>query len=124
MIFGIGIDQIEVSRVKKSVQSDHFKNKIFTEAEINYSEKTAKSAEHYAARFAAKEAFLKALGTGWRGKLAFNQIEIVNNELGKPFFQLYGEAKKKIENLNINSMHLSLTHVKDFATAMVILEKK
>lgn len=123
MIFGIGTDIIEVERVKKKVESDHgFKEMIFTFREIEYCETQTFKAENYAGRFAAKEAFFKALGTGWRGELAFKEVEVSKDELGKPFIILYGKAKEQAELIGIKNFYLSISHIKTIAQAMVVLE--
>ncbi|HYG39007.1 MAG TPA: holo-ACP synthase [Cytophagales bacterium] len=124
MIFGIGTDLVDVERIKKKVESDQgFKEKIFTLHEIEYCETQTFKAENYAARFAAKEAFLKALGTGWIGELAFHEIEVSKDGLGKPFLRLYGKTKAHIDQNGIKNLHLSLSHIKSIAQAVVILEK-
>lgn len=124
MVFGIGTDIIEVERIKKQIsKGNRFKEKIFTLREIQYCESRKKKAQNYAARFAAKEAFFKAIGTGWRGGLAFKEIEIVNNELGKPEIVLYGKTKEFIEQIKVTNIQVSLSHVKDLASAIVVLEK-
>ena len=123
MILGIGTDIVEVERVKKKVESDHgFREKIFTQVEIDYCESQTNKAENYAARFAAKEAFLKALGTGWRGEMAFHEIEVVRDEMGKPLLSLSGNAQKEATGRGVRSIHLSLSHIKTIAQAVVILE--
>ncbi len=123
MIYGIGIDLIEVERIRKQLErSDRFINRIFTPDEIVYCESKKNRAQNFAARFAAKEAFFKALGTGWRGGLAFNQVEVVNDSLGKPEIRLHGKAEKLIAEKNITNICVSLTHLKDFASAIVTLE--
>ena len=123
MIFGIGIDIIEVPRIQKQLtQSERFKERIFTKLEISYCESKRNKAQNYAARFAAKESFFKALGTGWRGGLGFTQVEIINDRLGKPQIRLYGKAKQLIEKRGITKIHVSLTHLKDTASSIVILE--
>lgn len=124
MIFGIGTDIIEVERVGKQIsKGDGFKEKIFTPNEVKYCESRKNKAQNYAARFAAKEAFFKAIGTGWRRGLTFSEIEVVNNELGKPEINLYGKTKKFVEENRIENIHVSLSHVKNLASAIVILEK-
>lgn len=124
MIFGIGTDLVDVERIKKKVESDHgFREKIFSPHEIEYCETQTFKAENYAARFAAKEAFLKALGTGWIGELSFHEIEVSRDELGKPFLRLYGKTKAYIDQNGIKNLHLSLSHIKSIAQAVVILEK-
>ena len=124
MIFGIGLDIIEVARVGRLIEKDKgFKERIYTQREIDYCEAKKNKAQNYAARFAAKEAFMKALGTGWRGGLAFNHIEVVNNELGKPEIVLHGQAKLLVEKEGITNINISISHVKDFASSIVIIEK-
>jgi len=123
MIFGIGIDLIETIRVYKKTEGNHdFKKQVFTPEEIAYCESKAHPAQHYAARFAAKEAFFKALGTGWRGGMKFTEIEIRNDSLGKPEFILHGKTKKIAEELHLGKIHLSLSHLKEIASAYVIIE--
>jgi holo-[acyl-carrier protein] synthase len=124
MIFGIGIDLIEVTRVGKQLEKDSFKEKIFTEKEIEYCTARKNFAECFAARFAAKEAFLKAIGTGWRGGISFREIEIANDNLGKPTICLQGKAKEFAVKNELDNIHVSLTHVKSNAGAIVIIEKK
>ena len=124
MIFGTGIDIIEVERVEKQISKNNgFREKIFTEKEIKYCESKKNNSQHYAARFAAKEAFFKAIGTGWRGGMAFNEIEILNNELGKPEVILHGKTKEFCEKQVINNIHVSLSHIKNFVNAIIIVEK-
>ncbi len=124
MIFGTGIDIIEVDRVMNRIsKGDGFKEEIFTKREIGYCESKKNKAQHYAARFAAKEAFFKAIGTGWRDGMAFIEIEILNNELGKPEVVLHGKTKKISESNVINNIHVSLSHIKKFVTAIITLEK-
>ncbi len=124
MIFGIGLDIIEVARVGRLIEKDKgFKERIYTQREIDYCEAKKNKAQNYAARFAAKEAFMKALGTGWRGGLAFNHIEVVNNELGKPEIVLHGQAKLLVEKEGITNINISISHVKDFASSIVTIEK-
>ncbi len=123
MIQGIGTDIIEVKRMKERLKKEpDFITSIYTEKEIKYCEAFKFKEQNYAARFAAKEAFLKALGTGWRNGLSFNQIGIVNNELGKPEIKLSGKAKQFIDNLQIKNIHVSLTHTNEYAAATVIIE--
>lgn len=124
MIFGIGIDIIEVDRVGRQVSdSKGFREQIFTEREINYCESKKGKAQNYAVRFAAKEAFFKAIGTGWRGGMAWNEIEVVNNRLGKPEIIVHGKIKKFIEKKKITGIHVSLSHINNYANAFVIIEK-
>lgn len=123
MIFGIGIDIIDIERVEKQVLKNHgFKNKIFTVREIEYCDSKKFFGQNYAARFAGKEALLKAFGTGLRDGLAFNEIEILNDDLGKPYVNLHGNTKKFADKKGIVKIHISLSHEKNIATAKVILE--
>lgn len=123
MILGIGTDIIETERIKKAIlKSERFKNRVFTSNEQEYCESRKSSYEHYAARYAAKEACFKAFGTGWRGELKFTDIEVVNDKLGKPDLILTGEALKFIESNNAN-IFLSLSHIKDVSVAYVVIEK-
>ena len=125
MIFGIGTDIIEVERIGKRLEkSDALKQKIYTLREQKYCEKGKVTVfQCYAARFAAKEAFFKALGTGYRYGMAFHEIEVLNDELGKPFVIPHGKVKEYLEKNNVHSTHLSISHVKETAVAMVVMEK-
>jgi len=124
MIHGTGIDLIEVARISRQVDGDtHFREKIFSEKEIAYCEEKPNRAEHYAARFAAKEAFFKALGTGWRGGLNFAEVEVLNDEFGKPELHLLGKTRELVAEQHFSAIHLSLSHLKNLAVAMVIIEK-
>ena len=124
MIEGMGIDMIEVDRIKHNIEKDDgFKEMIFSENEIIYCESKTNKFEHYAARFAAKEAFFKALGTGWNEGTHFNQVEITHNENGKPEIKLSGETQRTLAALEIIKVSVSLSHLKTLATAVVIIEK-
>jgi len=122
MILGLGTDIAEVQRILKSIENNSFKERVFSKTEIIYCESKINKAEHYAARFAAKEAFFKALGTGWRDGMAFNEVEVWNNELGKPELNIVGATAEKIKEKSISKIHISLSHTKDMAMAVVILE--
>ncbi len=98
--------------------------RVFTTNEREYCESKGKAAaQSYAARFAAKEAFLKALKTGWRGKITWHDIEIVSGEMGVPTLEISGAAKAIMNNLGANQIHISLSHTTDHAIAQIILEK-
>lgn len=125
MIYGIGTDIVEVDRIAEKVsRSKGFADLVFTPHEIAYCAQQAVPAQSYAARFAAKEALLKALGTGWgnNGGVHFNQIEVRNNAMGKPELFLTGDAAARYTDLHIQKIHLSLSHTKTTAIAMVIIE--
>ena len=125
MIVSIGIDIIEVYRIRETLErTPRFVERVFTESERAYCEaKGAAAAQSFAARFAAKEAFLKALKTGWRGKITWQDMEILNDEFGVPNLIIGGAARKIMENLGANKIHLSMSHTTEHATAQVILEK-
>lgn len=122
MIIGIGTDIAEVARISKSIEKNGFREKVFSTAEINYCEQKVNKGESYAARFAAKEAFFKALGTGWRGGMSFNEVEVLNDELGKPSLNILGKTAEIIKDNNIKIIHVSLSHIKEVAMATVVLE--
>jgi holo-[acyl-carrier protein] synthase len=123
MIIGIGLDLIETARIEKSIKSDAFVRRIFTEQEVAYCTGKAHPAQSFAARFAAKEAFFKALGTGWRLGMGFNEIETLPDELGKPQITLYGTAKEVAASRGVTTIFVSLTHLKNMAAAQILLEK-
>ena len=107
----------------KLLRTGGLKARLFTDREIAYCESKHRPALHFAARFAAKEAFLKAMGTGWSGGHKFSEIEVVNNALGKPELFVHGKVKEFCEARGIAAMEVSLTHIKDVASAVVVLEK-
>jgi holo-[acyl-carrier protein] synthase len=122
MIIGLGTDIAEVHRIAKSIENNSFKEKVFSKAEIEYCDAKVNKAESYTARFAAKEAFFKALGTGWRGGMSFKEVEVWNDELGKPTLNILGNTAEILKERNIKKIHISLSHIKDVAMATVILE--
>lgn len=120
MILGIGTDIIEVERVRRAVEKEHFKRRVFTDTEINYCESRGQSAAaSYAARFAAKEAFFKALGTGI--VTALLEVEVVNNLRGQPEIYLYGDTKNLAQEKSVDKIFLSLSHSREYATAVVVV---
>lgn len=124
MIIGIGIDMIEVDRVREKIEKEKgFREYIFSKREIEYCVAQADPYQHYAARFAAKEAFLKAIGRGLSFSLDVNRIEILPQEEGKPEIHLSGEYKVLEEDGKWRKIHVSLTHLKSTASAIVIIEK-
>ena len=121
MIIGLGTDIIEIERVRKAITNNHFRENVFTAAEQNYCDGRGKnSAASYAARFAAKEAFFKALGTGIF--TALTNVEIINDTRGAPKINLRGNAKIFADKLNVQNILLSLSHSRQFATATCLLE--
>ncbi len=124
MTFGVGIDMIEVKRVGSGINKESgFREMVFSASEIAYCESKKNKFEHYAARFAAKEAFFKALGTGWIENTLFNEVEIINNIDGKPEIHLSGSTQSTINAMGITKILVSLSHIKKMASAVVILEK-
>jgi holo-[acyl-carrier protein] synthase len=125
MIYGVGIDLVENSRMEKIINKwgKKFLNRIFSSGEIQYCGKHVNSSTHYGARFAAKESFLKAMGIGLGQGVKLSDIEVVNNENGKPTLKLCGKAKNQIKKKKITKVHLSLTHTKSYSMAVVLLEK-
>lgn len=123
MIFGIGTDLVDVERMAEKLEKKAgFKELVFSADEILYCEARTFKYEHYAARFAAKESFLKAIGIGWSKGTAFNEIEIVNDEQGKPELRFLGITANTIEGLKLGRILVSLSHTKTMATAIVIIE--
>ena len=125
MIFGTGIDIVEVDRIKNSIQkySDRFKKKIFTQKEIDYCHSQADPAKHFAARFTVKEAVLKCFGTGLTGGILWKDIEVGKLNSGQPVLNLHGNGKKLFNQLNLKHIHVSITHDKTYAAAQAIAEK-
>jgi holo-[acyl-carrier protein] synthase len=123
-VAGVGIDMIEVERVQSNIAKEQgFRELVFSAKEIAYCESKANKFQHYAARFAAKEAFFKALGTGWLKDTAFNEIEVTNDESGKPTLEPIGESAVVINRSGPLKISVSLTHLKTTASAVVIIEK-
>ena len=123
MIFGIGTDIIETRRVGRIVARGRpYLESIFTQQEIEYCESKRRKSEHYAVRYAAKEAALKALGVGWSDGLALAEIEVVDDERGKPEVIVHGKVKELFEHQQIRHASLSLSHAKENAIAVIILE--
>jgi len=124
MVAGVGIDMIEIDRVAVKIEKGSgFRELVFSEKEIAYCELKADKYQHYGARFAAKEAFFKALGTGWLNGTAFNEVEISNNADGKPELTLIGRTGELLSGQGPMKISVSLTHLKTIASAIVIIEK-
>jgi len=124
VVTGVGIDMIEVGRVASKIGKDMgFRELVFSPVEISYCEAMTDKYQHYAARFAAKEAFFKALGTGWLNGTAFNEVEISNNADGKPELTLIGQTAELLKEQGPLKISVSLSHLKTIASAIVIIEK-
>jgi holo-[acyl-carrier protein] synthase len=123
----LGTDIIEIERIKASLDGKYskgFSERVFTPEEVKYCEsRGASKYQSYAARFAAKEAVSKAFGTGIGENALFNEIEILNDENGKPYINLYGRARKYYESLEASSISISLSHCKEYAVAYVTITR-
>ncbi len=122
MIQGIGIDIIEIDRIRQMIErhGDRFVLKIFTDTEIEYCRSKKIPFQHFAARYAAKEAFSKAIATGWRGEFRWQDIEVWNNEFGQPSITLYG---KLAERIGTDRVFISMSHSDNTVIAFVVIEK-
>jgi holo-[acyl-carrier protein] synthase len=124
VIFGIGTDIIEVGRIENMVaRGKQYLEAIFTEKEMEYCESKARRYEYYAARYAAKEAMMKAFGTGWRDGLTYLDIEVVHDEQGRPQVDLHGYARELFTHHQISQVSISISHSKENAIAVIILER-
>ncbi|MHC4571900.1 MAG: holo-ACP synthase, partial [Planctomycetota bacterium] len=117
-----GIDLVDFPRIEEMINrhGERFINRVFTAAEQAYAEANKNGTEKLAGRFAAKEAVLKLMGTGWRGKIAWTDIEIVNNPTGQPEVTLSGEVEKIANKLGIKQISVSITHTANFAIASAV----
>lgn len=124
MIVGIGTDLAEVDRIRDAIERHgvRFIQRVYTAHEIAYAERKANRFERYAARFAAKEAGMKAIGTGWRRGVTWHDFEVTNLPSGKPTLQFHGTAADIAQGMGVRSVVLSLTHTAAQAMAVVILE--
>jgi holo-[acyl-carrier protein] synthase len=124
MITGTGIDLVDVSRMKKLLAKwgDRFTERYFSRHEIDYCSRKAVAEIHFAARFAAKESFLKSLGIGLGMGVNLKDIQVINDQQGKPDLILAGQAQHLLSERGIRKVHLSLTHTSECAAAVVILE--
>ena len=125
MIISTGIDIVEVYRIAETMtRTPRFGERVFTEAERAYCDsKGAAAYQSYAGRFAAKEAFLKALQTGWRGKISWTDIEILSDDQGVPRLNTSGEASDLFKKSGASRMHVSISHTSEHAVALVIFEQ-
>jgi len=124
-ILGIGVDIIENKRIKFSIKNNKFKNRIYSSKELKQSVLSKDKIGYFSKRFAAKEAFVKALGTGFRKNLNFKDIEIINDKLGKPYYaktkKITNIVKKKFKVKNFNCF-LSISDEKEYSTAFTIIQ--
>jgi holo-[acyl-carrier protein] synthase len=124
MIVAIGIDLVEIARIEEvfARRGDRFRARVFTDDEIIYCERRASKFASYAARFAAKEATMKALGTGWSDGVGWVDIEVVSGPNGAPALQLHRRALERLREIGATKAHVSLTHSGSLAMAEVLLE--
>ncbi|MFQ5786825.1 MAG: holo-ACP synthase, partial [Thermodesulfobacteriota bacterium] len=117
MIIGIGIDVVQIIRIERLIKKwgSKFTKRVFSQNEIKYSETHLKSEQHFAANFAVKESFVKALGTGFKSDLRIRDIEVLRDKVGKPYINLFGKAKQKIAELGINRIHTSISHEGEYS---------
>jgi holo-[acyl-carrier protein] synthase len=120
-VFGIGIDLVSVARVRAALERypQRFRNRVFTPAEVTFCETLGDKYPSYAGRFAAKEAFSKALGTGLRGAIGWTEIDVIDNERMRPTIRVTGRAERILAGRKV---HLSISHLPDYATAIVVIE--
>jgi holo-[acyl-carrier protein] synthase len=125
VIISIGIDIIEVARIREVLlRTPRFAERVFTAAERRYCDtRGVVAAQHYAARFAAKEAALKALQTGWRGGISWQDVEVAARESGAPYLIFKGQVLEVYKRFSATATHLSLSHTSEHAIAQVILER-
>ncbi|MBM4168463.1 MAG: holo-[acyl-carrier-protein] synthase [Ignavibacteria bacterium] len=123
MIRGIGVDVVDVRRMKEMLEEkgDPFIGKVFTESEIAYCRGRKQPHEHFAARFAAKEAVSKAIQTGWSGTFRWKDVEVYNEPSGAPRIKLFNETAVTLEGC---TLHLSLSHTENTVVAFVVIEHK
>ena len=122
MTKGLGTDIVEVERMAARLEKPTFVNLVFTDTEINYCQPKKHKAQHFAARFAAKEAYMKAVGLGWTNDANFKEIEIINDKNGKPEIRLSGQSLKYFRGNNFKQILVSLSHTKTMAMAVVAID--
>ncbi len=124
MILGIGTDVIEVRRIKEAIErhGDRIVKRLFTPLEIEYCSSRKNPAMHYAGRFAAKESAFKAMGRGWGGEISWKDVETYNEPSGAPHLNFYGKALEVVTEKKMTASYISISHVEEIATAIVVLE--
>lgn len=124
MVIGLGIDIVQNDRIERIIEKwgDKFLKKFFSEKELEFISKTRNRNQRYAGNYAVKEAFSKALGTGFRKGLRIRDIMVMRDNKGKPYVVLNGSAKGYVENIGANKIQASISHEKDYSVAIVIVE--
>ncbi len=122
MILGVGLDVCDVRRLRRALGRPGFKTRVFEDDEVRYCERQAKGELHYGARFAAKEALFKALGTGWSGGVGWREVAVEHDGRGRPTLRVAGTAARRLRSMGVTRSHLSLSHAGDYAAAVVVLE--
>ncbi len=124
MIAGVGIDIVGIERIERLVREhgERFLDRVFTEVERAYCSSRPEPAQHFAGRFAAKEAVLKALGTGWADGVGWKHIEVTNTEKGKPEVRLTGRAEELARAMGAGRVHVSISHADGYAVAQAVLD--
>lgn len=125
MIYGIGVDIIEIERIKKSLKRfpDQFEEKVFTQNEIDYCRSKADPSKHFAGRFAVKEAVMKSLGRGMGQSMDWKDMEVLNKETGQPVLRIQGRGKDLFDSLRLKEILISISHSKSHAVGQAIAVK-
>jgi holo-[acyl-carrier protein] synthase len=125
MIVGIGIDLVKISRIQEAVQrwDKRFLNRVFTPLEQQYCYARLDPYPHFSGRFAVKEAVFKAMGTGWRSGIRWSEIQVLNDNKGKPAVSVSGKIKQVMSDLGVTEIHVSISHDTDYAIGQVVLYK-
>jgi holo-[acyl-carrier protein] synthase len=123
MVKGIGVDILAVDRMERMIADNSgFIDRVFTSGEIEYCSGKAKKPQHFAARFTAKEAFFKALGSGWRFGMRWQEVWVENDTLGKPLLKISGQARRYFDKMKFERIHLSVSHTGEYAVSFVLIE--
>jgi holo-[acyl-carrier protein] synthase len=121
MVIGIGVDIVEIKRIAQALETTMIE-RVFTEVEIQYCTRRKNRFQHFAGRFAAKEAALKALGTGWQKGIRWKDVEVTSNPLGKPEVLFHRRAREIYQESGTQQAHVTITHATEYAVAVVVLE--
>ncbi len=123
MVVGIGVDIVEVRRIERALSNgSSMVERVFTPREIEYCNEHKNRFQHFAGRFAAKEAALKALGTGWSSGIRWKDVEVTNGEMGRPELRLHGKAREIYDESGAARPMVTITHAEQYAVAMVVLD--